>query len=383
MLTVLYVQISSGMAGASHSLLTLAQYIRKYNVRPIIVGQQDREGLWEECEKHGITYYPLYLTSWARSDLSLRDILYIPNRLNTFRRLVKICRDEHVDLVHTNLHFCLDGALAAKYLGIPHVFHVRDEFSPLYKRWFGGTKRTVHIMQRLSDRIITVSESVAQDIEQHGAKESVRTVLNPVEIPPRPVKHDSNEIRKRFGLPQSIPLIGLFGVIAERKGQLDLVQALRSLLAIGTRVHAIVVGQGYDAYEAEVRATVKTHNLEDSITFIRHQADVWPLLRSVDVVAVPSRAEGFGRIVVEGMAAGKPVVAASVGGIVEIIEHRVNGLLVPPASPQDLADALYELLVDHDLAQRLAKKGRRDAENAYSPESHARNILSVYDDILR
>jgi glycosyltransferase involved in cell wall biosynthesis len=82
------------------------------------------------------------------------------------------------------------------------------------------------------------------------------------------------------------------------------------------------------------------------------------------------------------MLAGKPVVATSVGGIVEIIEHRANGLLVPPASPHDLADAIDELLTNRDLAQRLAAKGRSDAEITYSPDSHARNILSVYRELI-
>jgi len=380
--TVLFVQISSGMGGASHSLLLLASRLHRYGYRPIIAGQQDREGLWHEADLRGIRYYPLFLTSWARSDNTIADLRYLPNRLNSIQRVAGICARESVTLVHTNLPFCLEGALAAKLLGLPHVMHVRDEFSPLYRTYWGGTRGAVVGISRMSDRVIAVSRNIKHSFDKHGVGDRVRVVPNAVEVPPVPAGYDPRTVRQSFRLPPCGPLVGVFGSVAARKGQIDFVRAMKAILATRPSAHAIIVGDAVDSYGQEVKKETASLALSERVHFIPHQANVWPLLRAVDIVVVPSRAEGFGRIIVEGMAAGKPVVASAVGGILDIVQHEENGLLVPSARPDELARAVLRLLKDASLARRLGERGAECARERYGPEAHVRRVVAVYDELV-
>ena len=138
--TILYVHNIAGMGGASHSLMLMARRIRDHGWKPIVAGQQDHEGVWEQCEKAGIPYYPLYLSDWSRSGMTWHDLLYLPSKLNTIRKLVRICREEDVSLVHTNLQSCLEGAFAARIAGLPHIFHVREQINPTVRKYWGGVR---------------------------------------------------------------------------------------------------------------------------------------------------------------------------------------------------------------------------------------------------
>ena len=383
MKTVLYVHHVSGMGGASHCLLLLARHMEAQGFRPVVVGQQVHEGVCEACEREGITYYPLYLSSWAKSDQTWRDLIHIPNKLNTLRRLVRICRKEDVSLIHTNLSFCMDGALAASVLRLPHVFHVRDEFSPYYRIYYGGTRGAVRTMNRFSDAIITVSNGVAQPFRQHNVGDTVHVVPDAVTIPPEPDNYNSDTVRQQYDLPVDARLIGQFGVLAERKGQIDLVRALAHLHKHEPDTHAVIVGSGYDSYADSVRAEAVTLGITDRVHFIPHVKDVWPLTRAMDIITCPSRAEGFGLVFVEGMGAGKPVVGTAVGGITDIIRDGENGLLVPPAAPEKLADALLRFIRDDDFRARCVETGLREATTRYTPELHIARVAEVYRNLLK
>jgi glycosyltransferase involved in cell wall biosynthesis len=381
--TVLYVNITSGVGGAAQSLLTLIRYARERGIRPILAGQQEREGMWEVAEAEGIPFYPLYLTSWAKSDLSLQDILYIPNRINTIRRMRNICRRESVDLIHSNLPYALEGALTARVTGLSHVFHVRDEFLTTYRTWWGGPGGAARFMHRMSDRVIAVSTNIAEEFDRIGAEDTVRIIPNPVDIPPLDSELDTNEVRLTYGLPTGRPVIGTFGSIAQWKGQLDLVHAIDRLRSANESAVAVIVGAGVgDEYEGQVRDEVNRLDLSDHVFFTGHLQDIWPLMRSVDIVAVPSHAEGFGRVVVEGMGAGKPVVASATGGIVDIIQDGENGLLTPPGDALTLAETLARALHDPKLRSRLATAGKRRAAKVYTPEAHVEQVLGVYEELL-
>ncbi len=382
MRTVVYVHPIAGLGGATRSLLLLADGVREHGWRPVVVGQQVREGLAEECERLGIPFYPLYLTPWAASDLSWRDVVHIPNRLNTLRRLVRICRSEGASLVHTNLQSCVDGALAARLVGLPHIFHMRETFDPLYRRYFGGTAGGVRFMNSFSDRVIVLSQDTKREFERFGRGDSVRVIHNAVSVRERPSVFDRSVVRSERGLPEDACVVGIIGDIAPRKGHGDFVRALARLVDQYPKVHGLIVGDGERDYVSHVLGEIERAGLSEAITIIGHQADVWPLLWSIDALACPSRAEGFGRILVEGMAAGAPVVGTRVGGIPEVIDDGSTGLLVPPANPERLAEALARALFDEPLRQQLIEGGTSAARELFAPSLHVRRVVQVYEELI-
>jgi len=382
--TVLFVQLASGMGGAARSLMLLASRLHHHGYRPLIVGQQDREGLWKETERRGLPYYPLYLSAWARSHLTWKDVLYLPNRANAWRRLAAICRRERVDIVHTNLEMCIDGAMTARLMGIPHVMHVRDEFAdPHMARWWGGPGAATRMMAALSRRIIAISRAVAQPFEQCGFGFKTVVIPNAIEAPSHtPSSEDQAAARQTLGLPQNVPVVALIGQVIERKGHGEFIEAAHRIHARHPETCFLIAGGGLPDYIEHLKRQAGHLAETGVVRFLSHQADIWPIYAAADIIACPSWVEGFGRVPVEAMFAGRPVVAASVGGIVEIIEDGETGFLAPPHDPERLAEGLMRLIADPERARGMGRLGREKARKLYEPEIHVRRVAQVYDEIL-
>jgi glycosyltransferase involved in cell wall biosynthesis len=107
-----------------------------------------------------------------------------------------------------------------------------------------------------------------------------------------------------------------------------------------------------------------------------------PVLQQLDIVVLPSKEEGFGLVLIEAMAAGKPVIGTLCGGIPEIIVDGETGLLVPPESPHELAKAISTLLKNPDLARRMGQAGRRRVEKHFSVDPYVENVEKVYLELL-
>jgi 1,4-alpha-glucan branching enzyme len=144
----------------------------------------------------------------------------------------------------------------------------------------------------------------------------------------------------------------------------------------------LVVGEGY--MRSELESLAEQEKVRDRTTFAGfvEDAELVRILKSSDVVAVPSRFEPFGIIALEAMAAGAPVVVSKVGGLAEIVEDSVDGLEVEPDNPGSIAEATVRVLEDGELAASLAEKGRKRAE-AYSWEGAATKTLEVYGEAIK
>jgi glycosyltransferase involved in cell wall biosynthesis len=151
---------------------------------------------------------------------------------------------------------------------------------------------------------------------------------------------------------------------------------------------ALLTGEGVDAeywlvgrdkgYEATLRAIVAEHNLESRVKFLGFQEDIPSILAELDLSICCSHEETFGRCVVEAMAARLPVVATRVGGLPEVVEEGVTGLLVPPRDPAALAAAVKQLLDDQPMRERLGIAGRNRAVSMFGSPAHAREVLRIY-----
>ncbi len=180
-------------------------------------------------------------------------------------------------------------------------------------------------------------------------------------------------LRQRFAL-RDEPVVGLFGRLTPWKGQHVLLKALREL----PKVQALIVGSamfGQEAYEAELKQLLHTEGLEGRVRLAGFQQDVGALMAGVDVVLHTStHPEPFGRVIVEGMLAGRPVIATRGGGVNEIITDGEDGLMIPPDEPRALAAAISRLLASPDLAARLAATARESAARRF-------HIDKTFDDM--
>jgi glycosyltransferase involved in cell wall biosynthesis len=226
----------------------------------------------------------------------------------------------------------------------------------------------VALANHLVERVIVNSRATAEAFVASGGRaEKVRLVYNGIDPAPfgSVVQIEVDALRRELGL-DGVPVVGVFSRLAPWKGQHVMLEALTRLPG----VHALLVGDavfGEHAYAEALRDQSKILRIEDRVHFAGFRRDIPQLMRLSKVVAHTSvDPEPFGRVIVEGMLAGRPVVATRAGGVVEIVEDGTSGVLVPPRDATALASALSDLLADPARADALAEAGREAAVEFFS-----------------
>ena len=147
----------------------------------------------------------------------------------------------------------------------------------------------------------------------------------------------------------------------------------------------LIVGKtiiGDSHYGQELTDLVNKLGLNRHIIFTGFRTDMSNIMAALDILVSASWEEPFGRTIIESMAAGKPVIATNAGGVPDIIENGVNGILVPPRNPQRLADGVLKVLNDLELGKKLGDAGRKAVKQRFSLEKQMRKIEKLYEDVL-
>ena len=275
------------------------------------------------------------------------------------------------------------GALAGKIAGKPVIWHLHDILSADH---FSRTSRRLAVAagNLLVSRVLANSRATAAAFtESGGMAERVRVVYNGIDPAPfrSVVQAEMDNLRRKLGL-VGVPVVSVFSRLAPWKGQHVLLKALARLPG----VHALLVGAplfGEDDYAKDLRQQAKALDVADRVHFLGFRPDVPSLMRLSDVVVHTSVApEPFGRVIVEGMLALKPVVAARAGGAGEIVDDGVSGVLVAPGDANALAAALAGLLANPAKAQALAETGYRMALERFSLRSMLENVEQQIQHVL-
>jgi alpha-maltose-1-phosphate synthase len=227
-----------------------------------------------------------------------------------------------------------------------------------------------------ADRVIAVSSQMREDILHHFAVDPARVVVlhNGIDLE-RFRRTDRRDVLERYGVRP--PYVLFVGRITDQKGIFHLLEAAPRLPP-GVQVVLCAAAPDTPEIEARLRQAVPRHPNVVWINAMLAVEQVVQLYSHAAVFACPSVYEPFGLINLEAMACETPVVASAVGGILEVVEDGVTGLLVPPGRPEALADALRRVLEDRDLARALGQAGRRRVEERFSWASVAERTEQVY-----
>ena len=255
---------------------------------------------------------------------------------------------------------------AARISGIPTVVrHANDRAlgGGLYDRFFFGAIPTHHVVNSKSTRDTLLGSAPWID------ERDVTVIYNGID--PEPFIRASPA---DLGIPPGSIIFGFIGRLEIRKGLIDLMNAWRSVAEAVPNGWLVITGTGADEQQAR-RA------LGDAprVRWLGYRSDIPQILRSLDVLVVPSHWEGFGFVAAEGMASGVPVVAANASSLAEIIEDGVSGRLVAPRDPDALARALIAIAGDTELRDRLAKGGRSRVASAFGPGQ----MVDGYEKVLK
>jgi glycosyltransferase involved in cell wall biosynthesis len=280
------------------------------------------------------------------------------------------------DVVHVNCLSHLRGAAAARSLGLPVVWHLREILPPgPRRRWFAGRLRSD------TTRIVAVSEAVAEWVREEGLGDRVEVVHNGVDPPVGGFDRDA--ARGSFDLPSEAVVVGLFSQLVVHKGALDLVRAAHAAISENSELHFLIAGHGPASFAGQLQREIAAGAAAGQIHLVPPQPEIWELLAAVDVLALPTLwPDPLPRVVMEAMAAGRAVVAYEDGGVSEMVVNGETGLLCRPGEVDDLSRAIVEMAANEALRNRFAEAGRKRARELFSVERHVNRMEQVLSETM-
>lgn len=288
--------------------------------------------------------------------------------------LVQVCRRLKPQVV--NPHSSRDGwiaGIAARLARVPMLVRSRHIEVDYPNRWLSRLA-----FGRLPHHVITTSDRISGRLIQELQVEPSRVTCVPTGVDLRRFHPGvPGGLRAELGIPDGVLLIGVVAVLRSWKGHGYLLEALSLLVKGGIRARLAIAGDG--PARAYVNQRIAELGLREDVHCLGHREDVPGLLASMDVVALASTAhEGVPQVVLQAQAMAKAVVGTRVGGIPEVIEDGVTGLLVPPCDPKALAAALSRLLADSGLRERLGASARRRVESQNSVDAMCSHLERIY-----
>lgn len=360
---ILYASNFGDMAGGGEvSLLGLLSGLDASLFLPVVVCPSEGE-LAAEARKLGaeVVILPMPRLKWGSPAAFFRSVT----------RLARLMKDRRVALAHANGSRCaVYTGVACKISRVPMIWHVRI-LEP-----DGALDR---FLAALSVRIIVNSRAVKERFGWLRDSGKVRVIYNGIDTELFHDRGDGPVLRAELGLGPETPLVGTVGRLDAYKAQRYFIEAARRIQAAVPASRFLLAGGG-DSSELRLLAT--RLGLSSSVIFAGHRRDIPRLLCALDVFVLSSVSEGFGRAAAEAMACGRPVVATAVGGLREVVEDGVTGLLVPPRDPAALADAVIALLQDRRKAAGLAAAARPRAEALFGLRKHAEAAQALYAEVL-
>jgi glycosyltransferase involved in cell wall biosynthesis len=240
-------------------------------------------------------------------------------------------------------------------------------------------RQTLRTLTPLMDRLIVVSRAIEQKIREEGRFGApVSLIYNGVDLQRYNHQQPCCTLHDDYRIPETSPIVGVVARLEAEKGHRTLVDAWPLVLAAHPEAWLLIVGEGSERNALEAQAA--SLGISGRVVFTGRREDVPAVTAALDVAVLPSYREAQGLSVLEAMALSRPVVASNVGGIPEMIDDGVSGLLVPPGDCEALAAAIIRLLSDHPLADMIAKRGHDLVHNRFCIELMTNSIEALYDE---
>lgn len=318
--------------------------------------------------------------SWLQKEVESQEIPTLGCRFKRLGGLAaaaevqSLIRKEGIDLVHSHLtRATLQAALSTRLSSSAHVATVHIQSADVAYR----------LTARKGGRVIAVSEFIKKTLVAGGVKDCfVRVVYNGSDFG-QDDPQTEGILRQKLGLPDEVFLLGVVGRIARDKGQDLALEALVLLMDRFPKLHLALIGRTAESeFEAILKSRATLKGLAKRVHFIGSQNRLVPIVDSLDLLLVPSVTESFGLAALEAMLRGKAVVAAQVGGLPEVVQHEVTGLVLV-RDPMVWADAIASLLECPEKLEAMGLKGRALAKERFSAEKMITSLESVYSEAVQ
>jgi glycosyltransferase involved in cell wall biosynthesis len=289
--------------------------------------------------------------------------------------LYRLLRRERIDVVHSHMpRASVPGTVLARLARVPVV--ISHEHGSVLE---GGkhVRKFLdrNVVARWSDLMLAVSESDRTNLieRERIPADRIRVFRHGI-----PLSQPSGDVRLQLA-PAGVPLVGAVGRLFPVKGYDDLIRAVGVLKQRGRTVRCVIAGDGPD--RQRLAALIAELGLAGDVELLGFRSDVPDLLRALDIAVLSSHSEGGPLAIIEYMGIGAPIVATEVGGVPEIIEDGVHGLLVRPHDPSAMAKAIERLLQDPELARRLGAQARQRQRAEFDIDITVRRLEDLYREL--
>ena len=379
---ILYLHAGAEMYGADKVLLELIKGLDSKEFEAHVILPNDGvlvEALRQVGAKVSVLDYPIL----RRKYFNPKGIADYIRSYNFYAKQIALYAREHsIDMVHNNTAAVLEGIYLKRKLKLPLIWHVHE----IIVKPKAISDFINMLMGRYADKIVTVSQAVANHIKQSPfIKDSqVEVIYNGVD---NAVYYpmDASSIREKFDIAQDALVIGMIGRVNAIKGQNDFIEAVEPLLEKNEQAVAFLVGGVFPGEEwrlEELDKRIASSSVVSQIHRIDYYDKTSELYNMFDIFVLPSiKPDSLPTVVLEAMACSKPVVGYNNGGIAEMVVDDKSGCLVKPNSPQELSNAISLLLDSSEKREKFGRVGYQRQKELFSLESYIKNFSEFYDNL--
>lgn len=391
LIRVLIVDHAVELGGAERVLLRLLDRIDRERFSPALACPQEGP-LTGEAERRGI---PVFLGHPSRRLLKIKRQSLGSDRLSILGypldlalsaiRLARLIREEGFDLVFTNSAKAdIYGSLAGWLARRPVVWRLHDIVDRQAFSWFNVWLFRA-CARFLASRILAISEAVRKTLVALGVpEEKVPVVYHGIDLDEEDGENLRREVREELGIDSHAPVVGFVGRLVDWKGPDCFIRAASWVAERLPEARFVVVGEailGERSYEESLKGLCNELGLGERLIFTGFREDIERIMAALDVLVHASLLpEPFGMVILEAMAAGRPVVATAGGGVPEIVINGVTGLLVPPGDEVAMAVAILHLLTSPERAHRMGMEGRKRVAEHFDA---TRAVRSLEEELLK
>ena len=376
---ILYLHAGAEMYGADKVLLELIKGLDSKEFEAHVILPNDGvlvEALRQVGAKVSVLDYPIL----RRKYFNPKGIADYIRSYNFYAKQIALYAREHsIDMVHNNTAAVLEGIYLKRKFKLPLIWHVHE----IIVKPKAISDFINMLMGRYADKIVTVSQAVANHIKQSPfIKDSqVEVIYNGVD---NAVYYpmDASSIREKFDIAQDALVIGMIGRVNAIKGQNDFIEAVEPLLEKNEQAVAFLAGGVFPGEEwrlEELDKRIASSSVVSQIHRIDYYDKTSELYNMFDIFVLPSiKPDSLPTVVLEAMACSKPVVGYNNGGIAEMVVDDKSGCLVKPNRPQELSNAISLLLDSSEKREKFGRVGYQRQKELFSLESYIKNFSELY-----
>jgi glycosyltransferase involved in cell wall biosynthesis len=391
---VLFFDHTAAMGGGEIALLNLVRNLDTKKLEAVVL--LGAEGPLADLLREEIETYVLPLdrrvATIRKDSLGIATLLQISTIFKTMSYILRVTSfiiRQKITIIHTNsLKADIIGGIAGRLAYRPVVWHVRDRIEKDYLP--AKTVRIFRILCRWIPNYVIANSAATLKTLRLSGKKGATSIASGVDLKSHvQVVHDGTAVvasMVRLPLTSEQFCIGLIGRISPWKGQHIFLEAAARVRERFPKAIFLIIGAAlFDetAYEQQIRQLSTKLKLDDAVFFTGFCNNIKDAIAGLDlVVHASTTGEPFGQVIIEGMAAGKAVVATNGGGVPEIVEDGKTGLLVPMGDVQAMADAICQVLSSPALAREMGMRAKERIERDFTIQQTARKVEAVYAQIL-